>query len=88
MALITDPARARRLARAIASDIALYNEAAIDAAIAQDTFFAACEGRLEEGLQLYRSRVDVACDQAATFFWHAVVDVILGSKGHICSPMW
>ena len=44
MASITKPEKAVRLARAIASDISLYNEERIIEAIENDTFFEALAG--------------------------------------------
>lgn len=88
MAAITDPAHARRLARAIASDIGLYNEAAIDQAIAEDNLFDALGERFAEGLALYRSRVDASCDVSASQFWHAIIDIVIATRAHIRSPMW
>ena len=49
MAVIDSPEKAMRLARAIASDISLYNEEKIREGIENDTFFDAIAGELEEG---------------------------------------
>jgi hypothetical protein len=73
MALIEAPEQAIRLARAICSDVSLYNEEKIVRSIERDDFFDALRDELEEGRQLYRSRI---------------VDVILRSKGHVKSRIW
>ena len=57
MALIETEEAARRLARAIASDLSLYNEEKILEGIQQDTLFAVLAEELEEGRALFKSRV-------------------------------
>ena len=49
--------KAMRLARAIASDISLYNEQKIIKGIEQDNLFEVLKEELEEGRELYKSRV-------------------------------
>ncbi len=81
-------AKARRLARAIASDISMYNEAKIVKGIEQDNFFDALKDEIEEGRELYRSRVSAELYQSSNFFERAIVDIILKSKGHVRSRIW
>ena len=88
MASITKPEKAVRLARAIASDISLYNEERIIEAIENDTFFEALADELEEGRTLYMSRVDESIRSTSNFYERAVVDIILRSKGQITSSIW
>ena len=88
MSLIDTPEKAMRLARAIASDISLYNEEKIREGIENDTFFDAVAGELEEGRELYRSRVAPELLDSHNFFERAVVDIIIRSKGHIRSKLW
>jgi len=88
MASITAPEKAVRLARAIASDISLYNEGRIEEAIVGDTFFEDLSEELEEGRKLYKSRVDAALYEATNYYERAVVDVILCANGHIKSIIW
>lgn len=88
MATITEPEKAVRLARAIASDISLYNEEKIIEGIQNDTFFDAVASELEEGRELYKSRVDPQLFQSTNFYDRAVIDIILRSKGHIESRIW
>jgi len=88
MALIDQPDKAMRLARAIASDISLYNEEKIKEGILNDTFFEAISAELDEGRELYRSRVAPAIFEATNFYDRAVVDIILRSKGHLKSKIW
>jgi hypothetical protein len=88
MPLIEEPEKAIRLARAIASDISLYNEEKIKEGIANDTFYDAIAGELEEGRELYKSRISPALLGRTNFYDRAVVDIILRSKGHIKSKLW
>ena len=87
MASITKPEKAVRLARAIASDISLYNEERIIEAIENDTFFEALSDELEEGRTLYVSRVDESIRSTSNFYERAIVDIILRTKGQITSSM-
>ncbi len=77
-----------RLARAICSDVSLYNEEKIVRGIEQDNFFEALKEELEEGRELYRSRVAPELYSKTNFYDRAIVDVILKSKGHVKSKIW
>ena len=88
MALIDTPEAANRLARAIASDLSLYNEAKIKEGIENDTFFSVLNDELEEGRAHYQSRVSPDLIKRSNFFERAIVDVILARKGHIKSRIW
>jgi hypothetical protein len=86
--LIDTPEAANRLARAIASDLSLYNEAKIKEGIENDTFFAVLADEIEEGRAHYASRVDPKLLSSTNFFERALVDVILARKGTIKSKIW
>jgi hypothetical protein len=77
-----------RLARAICSDVSLYNEEKIVRSIEQDDFLDAMRDELEEGRELYRSRVAPDLFSRTNFYERAIVDVILRSKGHVKSRIW
>jgi hypothetical protein len=87
-ALIDTPEAANRLARAIASDLSLYNEAKIKEGIENDTFFSVLQEEIAEGRAHYESRVDKKLLGSSNFFDRALVDVILARKGHIKSKIW
>jgi hypothetical protein len=87
-ALIDTPEAANRLARAIASDLSLYNEAKIKEGIENDTFFGALHDEIAEGRAHYESRVDRKILDGFNFYDRALVDVILARKGHIKSKIW
>ena len=88
MPLIENPEQANRLARAICSDLSLYNEEKIVRGIEQDNFFDAMHEELEEGRELYRSRVSADLYARTNFYDRAIVDVILRSKRHVKSRIW
>ncbi len=88
MSGIDNPERARKLARTIASDISLYNEAKILKGIQDDTFFETLAPEIEEGLQLYRSRVTPEILSRTNFYFRAIIDIILKNKGTVQSKMW
>ena len=83
-----EKAKARRLARAIASDISMYNEEKIVKGIEQDTFFDALKEEIEEGRELYRSRVSPDLYNQTNYYDRAIVDIIIKSKGHVRSRIW
>ena len=86
--LIATPEQANRLARAICSDLSLYNEQKIVRSIEQDNFFDALREELEEGRDLYRSRVSPDLYGRTNYYDKAIVDVILRPKGHVKSRIW
>jgi spore germination protein GerM len=88
MPLIESPEQAMRLARAICSDVSLYNEEKIIRGIQQDNFFDAMKEELEEGRELYRSRVAAELFGKTNFYDRAIIDVILKAKGHVKSKIW
>jgi len=87
MALIETEEAARRLARAIASDLSLYNEEKILEGIQHDRLFSVLSEELEEGRALFKSRVSPELF-AKNFYDRAVIDILVRSKGHVQSKMW
>jgi hypothetical protein len=85
---IDTPERAMRLARTIASDISLYNEEKILRGITEDKLFTELRDELEEGRELYRTRVAPDLYDRTNFFDRAIVDIILKAKGHVKSKIW
>lgn len=78
---------ARRLARAIASDLSLYNEEKIVRGIENDCLFEELAEEIEEGRALYKSRVASELYKK-NFYDRAIVDILVKSKGHIRSSIW
>jgi hypothetical protein len=87
MALIETEDAARRLARAIASDLLLYNEDKITAGIQGDNLFEVMAEEIEEGRVLFRSRVTPEL-YAKGIYERAIIDILVRSKGHVPSKMW
>ena len=87
MPLIETEEAARRLARAIASDLSLYNEEKIVQGIQNDDLFTVLAEEIEEGRALYKSRVSPDLYQK-NFYDRALVDILVKSKGHIKSRLW
>ena len=87
MSLIDNPAQAKRLARAIISDVAIYNKEKVETGIKNDTIFELLTDELEEGRQHFISRVepDLA---TSNIFEIAVVDVLIKRAGKFESPIW
>jgi hypothetical protein len=84
---IDNPKRARQLARAIASDLTLYHEAKILDGISNDTLFEVMKEEIDEGRELFQSRVtpDIF---SQNIYDRAIVDVLIKSKGHVKSKIW
>lgn len=87
MPLIETEEAARRLARAIASDLSLYNEEKIIRGIGADNLFDELNEEIEEGRTLYKSRVSPEL-YGRNLYDRAIVDILVRSKAHITSVMW
>ncbi len=85
--LIDNAQRARQLARAIASDLSLYHEAKILDGISNDNLFDVMTDEIEEGRQLFKSRVTDEIFRL-NIYDRAIVDVLVKSKGHVKSKIW
>jgi hypothetical protein len=88
VALIDTPEAAMRLARAIASDISLYNEEKIIQGIVHDNLFDVMADEIDEGLNLYKSRVTPELFDQSNYYYRAIVDIVVKSKGHVKSKIW
>lgn len=86
--MIDSPERAKRLARTIISDIALYNQDLIREGIENDTIFEVLSEDLEKGRKLYDSRVSPEILNSSNFFNQAIVDVLIKRYGNIESKIW
>jgi hypothetical protein len=85
--LIDNPKRARQLARAIASDLTLYHEPKILEGIANDNLFEVMSEEINEGRELFKSRVTEEIF-GQHIYERAIVDVLVKSKGHVKSKIW
>ncbi|MBW1755210.1 MAG: hypothetical protein JRD92_07590 [Deltaproteobacteria bacterium] len=87
MALIETEEAARRLARAISSDLALYNEDKIADGVRNDNLFDVMADEVQEGRDLFQSRVAPEL-LARNLYDRAIIDLLVRSKAHVESPMW
>ena len=88
MTLINSTEAATRLARTIISDIALYNKEKVLSGIKNDNVFDLLEKELNEGLELYKSRVAADVDPNNSLYNKAIVDVLIKRNGDIESAIW
>ena len=72
--------RARRLARAIVSDIYLYNTAKADESIMNDTFYSVFDNEIKEGLKLYKNRISDEVRAQGDYFKEAIDNFIANKK--------
>ena len=87
MPQIDEDNAARRLARAIASDLSLYNEDKILQGLENDDLFERLTEEIEEGRALFKSRVSDAMF-AKNFYDRALIDILVRAKGHVNCPLW
>jgi hypothetical protein len=78
---------ARRLARAIASDLSLYNEEKILEGLQSDNLYDALKEEIEEGRELFKSRVTPDLFEK-NFYDRAIIDLLVKAKGHIKCKLW
>lgn len=88
MTLIKSRDAAARLARTIVSDIALYNKEKISQGIREDNIFDLLDKELNEGLELYRSRISPDLDKKNSLYNKAIVDILIKRHGNIESEIW
>ena len=73
-------AKAERLARAIASDISIYNQANIQEGLENDTLFEKIEKDLEEGRALFKTKVSEEIFENTNIFEVAFNDTIVAAR--------
>lgn len=87
MNIINNKEQAVRLARAILSDVAIYNQEKVENGIKEDNIFELLQEELEEGRQHFYSRVAPELDPEKIFDL-TVVDVLIKRAGKIESTIW
>jgi hypothetical protein len=85
---IADAARARRLARAILSDVLLYNPEAVRLGIQRDDLFDRLQDQLQEARAYFEGRVDPELLHEENFIDRAVVDVLVWGSRSVHSRIW
>jgi len=87
MNMIDNLEQARRLARAVVSDVAIYNQEKVETGIKQDNIFDVLHEQLEEGRQHFLSRVAPELEPDKIYDL-ALVDVLIKRAGKIESDIW
>ncbi len=87
MRIIETEEAARRLARAIASDLSLYNEEKIYEGLQNDNLYETLADEIREGEELFKSRVTPDLFEK-NFYHRAIIDLLIKSKGHIKCKLW
>lgn len=85
--IIDNDPRAQQCARAIASDIELYNRDKILKALREDNLFGAMAEEITEGRELYKNRVNPEIFKR-NFYDRAVLDLLLKQPGKVDLPIW
>ena len=88
MSRITDPQRAERLARAVISDVMLYNEERVRAGIEADDLFDRLRPELDEARAFFEHRVDPEVAAKSNAFDRALVDVLVFRSASVRSRIW
>jgi len=86
--LVDNPKLAFRLARAIVSDIALYNQEKVKEGIKNDSIFDVLADELAEGREHFYGRVAPELEERDHLFDRAIVDVMIKQAGKIESSIW
>ena len=86
--LVDNPDLAFRLARAIVSDIALYNQEKVKEGIRNDNIFEVLAAELREGRDHFHTRVAPELSNRDHLFDRAIVDVMIKQAGKIESTIW
>jgi hypothetical protein len=88
MNLIETPEQAMRLARAIISDIAIYNREKVEDGIRNDNIFDLLTEELDEGRKHFETRVAPSLAEG-NIYDTAVVDILIKRTGSkIESTIW
>ncbi len=86
--LVDNPKLAFRLARAIVSDIALYNQEKVKEGIKNDSVFDVLAAELDEGREHFYGRVSPDLTDRDHLYDRAIVDVMIKQAGKIESSIW
>lgn len=86
--LVDDPELAFRLARAIVSDIALYNAEKVSEGVKNDNIFELMADELQEGREHFAERISDQISNRDKIYDRAIVDVMIQQAGKIESSIW
>lgn len=80
--------QANKLARVMASDIAVYNEERIKRGIENDTLFEELSDDLRDAVRNWKERVDPSIADDMSLFHRAFCDSIFYGAGRVKSPIF
>ena len=80
--------QAGRLARAMASDIAIYNQEKIRKGLETDRLFEELEDDLREAFKLWESKVSPDIVKNTNLLQAAIIDQIFAPHGAVFSPIF
>ena len=86
--LVENPDLAFRLARAIVSDVALYNKDKVAEGIKTDSIFELMAEELKEGREHFYTRISPDLPHRDNLYERAIVDVMIKQAGKIESTIW
>ena len=85
---ITDPERARRMARVLVSDLVSYAPVQVRIGLEKDDLFERLGGEIERARTFYQSSVDASLRERERIFNHAIVDVMIYGSRRISTHIW
>jgi hypothetical protein len=86
--LISDPKRARRLARVLFSDIVAYAGDEVRIGLEKDDLFDRLHAEIERAREYYRRRVVPDLPDSERIFDFALVDVLVGNQRKVSTSIW
>ena len=88
MLKITEPRRARRMARVLCSDIAAYAGDEIRLGLEKDDLFDRLAPEIARAQDFYVQNVDASLPDAAKIFNFALVDVLVYGNRRVVTHIW
>lgn len=88
MSKITDPARARRMARVLVSDLATYDSDQVRIGLEKDDLFERFSAEIQRAHVYYTQHVDASVADRERIFDHALVDVLVYGNRRVSTHIW
>jgi len=85
---VSDPVRARRIARVLISDIVAYAGEDVRVGLEKDDIFSRLAPDLERARAYYDERIDQQLADAQRIFDHAIVDVLIYANRRVQTSIW
>ena len=86
--LVSDPGRARRLARVLFWDMAAYAGDELRIGLEKDDLFDRLHSDIERAYDYYRRHVHADLGGAKRIFNHALVDVLIYRQREVRTQIW